>query len=303
MWKLIWALEVPNNVCVFIWKLCNNILPTKANLLRKGVVKDATCMFCEREVETGKHVIWQCPTAQDVWGVGPRKIQKCHSLDIEALDFMELLWSKCNKEEIELCVQIAWGIWSRRNSVLHGGLFTHPVQVVHTAERRLQEYKTAQAKEGGTYIDVEEKREIKWQSPSVGIFKANWDVALNNTSKCMGIGVLVRDHLGKINAALCKTVEAYLEPVIAEAMGALRAIELCREMWIQEVIFEGDCKTVVQAINCKEYQWSRYGQVVEDSKTLLGDIRRWEMRHVNRGANTTAHGLAKFAINGPIDRI
>lgn len=80
MWKFIWAIQVPNNVSVFLWKLCNDILPTKANLLRKGVVKDALCMFCEREVETCSHAIWQCPAAQDVWGAGPRKLQKCQIL-------------------------------------------------------------------------------------------------------------------------------------------------------------------------------------------------------------------------------
>jgi hypothetical protein len=58
MWKFIWALQVPNNVCVLLWKMCNNILPTKANLLMKGVVHDAICMFCEREVETCSHAIW-----------------------------------------------------------------------------------------------------------------------------------------------------------------------------------------------------------------------------------------------------
>jgi ribonuclease HI len=59
-------------------------------------------------------------------------------------------------------------------------------------------------------------------------------------------------------SALCKSVEAKPEPVIAEAMGVLRAIEFCRELGIQEVIFEGDCSTVVQAINGKEAQWTSH---------------------------------------------
>jgi hypothetical protein len=37
-WKGVWALDVPHSVKIFIWRACNNLLPTGINLLkRKGV--------------------------------------------------------------------------------------------------------------------------------------------------------------------------------------------------------------------------------------------------------------------------
>jgi hypothetical protein len=36
VWNIIWKLKVPNAVKMFIWKACNDLLPTKMNLLRRG---------------------------------------------------------------------------------------------------------------------------------------------------------------------------------------------------------------------------------------------------------------------------
>jgi hypothetical protein len=44
---------------MFLWRVCNNLLPTKMNLMRRGVVKDARCPICEREAETMTHILWR----------------------------------------------------------------------------------------------------------------------------------------------------------------------------------------------------------------------------------------------------
>jgi hypothetical protein len=71
IWKTVWKLKVPNAVKMFIWKAGHNILPTKANLLRRGVIKEAMCPICLRETETVEHILWECASSNDVWGCGP----------------------------------------------------------------------------------------------------------------------------------------------------------------------------------------------------------------------------------------
>ncbi|XP_059433934.1 uncharacterized protein LOC132167054 [Corylus avellana] len=58
----------------------------------------------------------------------------------------------------------------------------------------------------------------------------------------------VRDFKGQVCAATCLVQEGSLEPTVAEAMGALNALEFCRDLGFQEIVLEGDSKTVVQAI-------------------------------------------------------
>ena len=59
-WKSIWSLNVPNSTKMFIWRACSNILPTEDNLRRKGVISEEDCMFSGREVESAKHILWDC---------------------------------------------------------------------------------------------------------------------------------------------------------------------------------------------------------------------------------------------------
>ncbi|XP_042942660.1 uncharacterized protein LOC122276827 [Carya illinoinensis] len=43
MWKLLWKLNVPGVVKMFLWKALNNCLPTKLNLCCRKIVKDYYC--------------------------------------------------------------------------------------------------------------------------------------------------------------------------------------------------------------------------------------------------------------------
>jgi hypothetical protein len=44
-WKEIWKLKVPNVVKHFLWKALNNLLPTKTNLARKGLLKTPSAPY------------------------------------------------------------------------------------------------------------------------------------------------------------------------------------------------------------------------------------------------------------------
>jgi hypothetical protein len=46
-WKNLWAIKAPNSSKIFFWRVCQNLLPTKQNLLRKGVVEDDLCLCCK----------------------------------------------------------------------------------------------------------------------------------------------------------------------------------------------------------------------------------------------------------------
>jgi hypothetical protein len=76
LWKIVWKVEVPTVAKVFLWKACSNILPTKLNLFRKGIVPDALCPICDLYEETVKHVLWTCEAAKDVWSACRIRIQK-----------------------------------------------------------------------------------------------------------------------------------------------------------------------------------------------------------------------------------
>ena len=58
-------------------------------------------------------------------------------------------------------------------------------------------------------------------------------------------------------------------PIVAESLAALEAIKLRRDWGFTRVHLEGDSKTLVDAVNGEEADWSLIRHVVEDIKTGL----------------------------------
>jgi hypothetical protein len=132
-WKECWNLNVPNVTKHFLWKALQNLLPTRENLAKKGVLRDTSCPICGLEEETVLHIIWSCPSSKDVWGGGLIKLQKSGGEGNCFKGVFGAILEKCTNEEIELFAVLARKKWLRRNSVIHGECFTHPSQLLRDA--------------------------------------------------------------------------------------------------------------------------------------------------------------------------
>ncbi|KAK9998406.1 hypothetical protein SO802_018009 [Lithocarpus litseifolius] len=67
IWPVLWKLCIPNKIKIFWWRQCNDILPTKCNLVNRKIITDDKCHICIREAESAIHVLWGCAAVQDVW--------------------------------------------------------------------------------------------------------------------------------------------------------------------------------------------------------------------------------------------
>ncbi|KAJ0085033.1 hypothetical protein Patl1_07264 [Pistacia atlantica] len=56
-WKKLWKLPITNAEKLFLWKACQDILPTKCNLVKKRVIEDPFCSFCCSEEEDVLHAL------------------------------------------------------------------------------------------------------------------------------------------------------------------------------------------------------------------------------------------------------
>ena len=121
--KLIWMIQAPHKVRHFIWRACQDILPTKKNPVQRKVLHDDRCNECHEEAETSGHLFWSCPRAREVWsctkihfGIAPVKIHSC----------FDLMWhmimeGNYDESKVALVATIAWAIWGNRNEVRNGG--------------------------------------------------------------------------------------------------------------------------------------------------------------------------------------
>jgi hypothetical protein len=77
MWKSIWSMQTPAVVKNFLWKVGNDLLPNKSNLLKKRISKTRSASpICLQLTEDTFHILWRCSFAMAVWQECGKKIQK-----------------------------------------------------------------------------------------------------------------------------------------------------------------------------------------------------------------------------------
>lgn len=82
----------------------------------------------------------------------------------------------------------------------------------------------------------------------MGIVKLNWDASMDSSKKLIGVGVIARDHRGRVLAAKCSVHMYISDPAVAEAYGAREGAEFGCGFGFHAIILEGDAKEVVLAL-------------------------------------------------------
>ena len=162
LWKKIWNFKGSRVVKFFLWKACNDILPTKEKLHRRKTVPDPVCPICLAVPEMLSHAVWTCPSAQDVWVECKGKLQKSVCRDG---DFTELLFQVGNgldDDERHLMVTVARLIWLRRNKFIFEGIFQDPKTVVRMAREQVTGVDNAIR---GKTEPTHNTRVVVWQKP------------------------------------------------------------------------------------------------------------------------------------------
>ncbi|KAL0451820.1 UNVERIFIED_CONTAM: LINE-1 retrotransposable element O protein [Sesamum latifolium] len=68
-WNFIWKAEVPPKVRLFTRRVCRDLLPTSANLQRRGALTEGFCPWCGTEHEDLLHTLLRCHFARVVWAL------------------------------------------------------------------------------------------------------------------------------------------------------------------------------------------------------------------------------------------
>ena len=193
LWQNIWKRRIPNTVKMFLWRAFNNLLPTKTNLYKRGVVKEKLCPICGREEETIFHALWDCIAARDFWGGSLRKFQKASGKESDFHQIFEGLHNRCDHQEMDMFTVIAKKIWLRRNNVVHDKPFTDPNRLVHEATGELEEFWKANNKEEDTAGQREATIRQPWHPHPENEIKINWDAAVSKQTERTGLGLIARD--------------------------------------------------------------------------------------------------------------
>lgn len=133
LWKKIWAARIPPKVKLCAWRFCRDIIPSRANLNRRHINTELSCVLCNGQVESSVHLIKDCCYASCVWlSTAIRKPPsggQCSSV----LEWGFFLASTLSPSNYDLCLMVWWAIWGAWNAMLWNGKSEKPDYVVARA--------------------------------------------------------------------------------------------------------------------------------------------------------------------------
>lgn len=258
VWKKIWQLHVPNKIEVFKWRACQDILPTRANLVRRKIISDNGCQCCIGLPEFALHAIQEYGVAQDLWAGSSISLQKCINAHHDIFLLFESLLDRLLIAKFELFLVQAWLIWNQRNAIVHGGQIKDPKWLNKRAVDYLEEYRKAQ--EQLTLPSRTQPRNTS-QPPPPLMYKLNFDAAIFAELQCSGFRAIIRNSDGEVMAAMPVKGPSVNSSEEAEALACRKAIEFSMEAGFSEVLIEGDNTTVMKAVSSSSGNHSLLGHI------------------------------------------
>jgi ribonuclease HI len=249
------------------------------------------------EMESVVHVLWCCPAAQDVWGCGTAMFQKCPSFFPDFPELISYLFSKLNDDLMSLSVLIFHRIWLRRNKLIFEGHFSSPLKVFSEASSLFDDFKRFNSKIALELVScpVRPDHYKLWKSPTSGFIKVNWDPSLNVNYDLVGMVCVIRNGEGIVLAAKCCFCKAAVDPVCAEAMAALAALDFCSDLGVDSIECEGDSLQIINGVSSSGHSLDRIGHFLDALKLKAASLSSCKWNHCFREANEVAHRLARRA--------
>jgi hypothetical protein len=125
---LLWHKQVPLKVSIFAWRLLRDRLPTKTNLVSRGIISPDLHFYVSGcgGIESAQHLFLTCSTFSFLWGlvrswIGFSAVDTQHISDHfvqftysasgprARRSFLQLIWFAC-----------VWIVWNERNLRLFG---------------------------------------------------------------------------------------------------------------------------------------------------------------------------------------
>ncbi|KAM1096817.1 hypothetical protein ACFX19_014560 [Malus domestica] len=192
LWKALRRAKVPGKVKFCVWRACMNALPTTVNLKSRRVIMAATCGYCDQAKETIEHALLTCTRAAVVWFGSPLGITSFPRSEYGFQGWLECMAQEFSKESFELLLILVWSIWRVHNDFLWSGIEVSPLDTHLRAQTWLAEFR-----KWNVVVHQPSSVQItRWQPPSSGWIKCNFDAAWDEEGSIGGFVMVVRDAKG-----------------------------------------------------------------------------------------------------------
>ena len=164
----------------------------------------------------------------------------------------------------------------------------------------IEEYSVATAAQ--TNLEPIMQRATTWSPPPRSLFKINVDGAIATATKKAVVGVIVRDELGRVEAAMCRNLNATLGAIKTESKAIEAGLLFTQDIGIRDIVGESDSLVMVQALNGTSTPPFVVSAVVQGIRDLNKSFCRVEFSHIKRQENRPTYVQTEHAL-GIVDFI
>jgi hypothetical protein len=137
--------------------------------------------------------------------------------------------SRSAARDLTLLAVAFWFLWETRNGVRNGDNMKHPRALAEQIKAYTDMIELHLRKPASSNRCESSISEDKWTPPPADKVLVNVDAALFSSTKRMGVGVVIRNHIGECLAACSELIQDVTTPELAEALAIRRALALTRE--------------------------------------------------------------------------
>ena len=293
MWDLVWKLDVPPKLRVFAWRVASDSLGVLQNLNRRLPKIDPICTICGHEVEDAHHALVTCTLARALrdqlrhhWTMPPDDV--FYARDKE---WLFALLRNSPKEQRPMIIFTLWRAWHHRNNIVHGDGKASVSASVPYLVNYLRCF-------SGLRNSASAPASAAWTAPDVRTVKANVDAGWDPSSKNAGVGIIIRDHLGRPLLSEWKFIPVCFSAEEAEIIACLEGLRHLVSLRHWPAVLESDCLRAVHAITTDTEEGSASWTTVLEARELLKIFRDISVAKVDRVGNGVARVLAQLGKSG-----
>ncbi|XVF08744.1 hypothetical protein REPUB_Repub07fG0029400 [Reevesia pubescens] len=176
IWLAMWKSAILSKVKFFLWCLFWDILPTRSNLIAKGIVCDHLCVVCGRNTKSIFHVFFDCDFSKVVWlSLCPWLVQFLATFSELASFWVQLLTKANEVGHLRVLLYSLWFLWTNRNNCLYKDSCFTPSAFCHLVNNLLVFSTDAELE------DMTSRPSLvsSWYPPDKNAVKVNVDATFN----------------------------------------------------------------------------------------------------------------------------
>ena len=288
----VWRLPVAPKVKLFLWKIFQGALSVGERLVARHINVDQHCKRCN-EIESTNHLLLHCRFAKKVWELAPLST----GFDLRGLVVLAELWPDlCRVVSLppvglqagSLVPWILWAIWIARNNLIFNNKTSTPEETITKAVVMAREWFLSQEKVTPRKKAIPLPLRLPEGTTVVAV-----DAAWRGDSNTAGFGWVMKHTGSKVQFETAS--RSVRSPLSAEGLALRAAIMKCKELGIQQVIFESDSTQLVAALKPQSAPPELYG-IVADILHCDVSFKFCSFIWIPRSRNSEADVLAKHAL-------